>query len=459
MKRAASPVTADLHYLSLHAAAVRIADRSLSPVALVEACIARCEALQPTHHAFITFTFEAARDAARLAQQEIAAGRHRGPLHGIPIAHKDILQTAGVRTTAHSRLLQDWVPGEDAVAVQLLDRAGAISLGKTACHEFAFGTPDPDEPFPAARNPWNTDHMPGSSSSGSGAAVAAGMVMGATGTDTGGSVRHPAAACGIVGMKPTYGRVSLEGVIPLAPSLDHVGPLTRSVRDNALMLQALAGRGAPDFAASIGAPVRRMRVGVPERFIATVDHSAEVCAAFDRALAVLQALGVELVPIAPEGLDAAFDAANLIIAYEAARYHRDDLQRQPEKFGPALRQRLLRGAACSDAEYAAARERAAALKQTYAALFADGLAAIASPGREAPAETMEQLYANPAGKRGITNRVYSLTGSPAITLPMGFSATGLPLAIQLAAAHGAEPLLYQLAEAYEHKAGWSLMHP
>lgn len=452
-------MTAELLYLSLHEAATRIADRSLSPVALVEACIARCTALQPTHHAFITFTFEAARGAARMAQQEIDAGRYRGPLHGIPIAHKDILQTAGVRTTAHSRLLQDWVPGQDAVAVQLLDQAGAISLGKTACHEFAYGTPDPDEPFPAARNPWNTAHMPGSSSSGSGVAVAAGMVMGATGTDTGGSVRHPAAACGIVGMKPTYGRVSLEGVIPLAPSLDHVGPLTRTVRDNALLLQALAGRGAPDFAASLDSPVRGKRIGVPEHFIATVDHSAEVSAAFERALQDLQAMGVELVSIAPEGLDAAFDAANLIIAYEAARYHRENLQRQPEKFGPALRQRLLRGAAVTDAAYAAARERAAALKRTYAALFADGIDAIASPGREAPAETMEQLYANPVGKRGITNRIYSLTGSPAITLPMGFSASGLPLAIQLAAAHGAEPLLYQLAGAYERKAGWSMFHP
>jgi len=449
----------DLHYLSLHEAAARIADRSLSPVTLVEACMERCTALQPTHHAFITFTFEAARDAAQVAQQEIAAGRYRGPLHGIPIAHKDMLQTAGVRTTAHSRLLQDWVPDQDAVAVQLLDQAGAISLGKTACHEFAFGTPDPDEPFPAARNPWNTEHMPGSSSSGSGVAVAAGMVMAATGTDTGGSVRHPAAACGIVGMKPTYGRISLEGVIPLAPSLDHVGPLTRTVRDNALMLQVLAGQGAPDFSALLGAPVWGKRLAVPEHFIATVDHTAEVSAAFGQALQVLQALGVELVAIAPEGLEAAFDAGNLIIAYEAARYHGDDLQRQPEVFGPALRQRLIRGAAVSDAEYAAALARAAALKRTYAALFADGIHAIASPGREAPAETMAQLYANPAGKRGITNRIYSLTGSPAITLPMGFSASGLPLAIQLAAAHGAEPLLYQLADAYEREAGWSLLHP
>ena len=448
-----------LHYLSLHEAAARIADRSLSPVALVEACIERCAELQPKHHAFITFTFDAARAAARLAQQEIEAGRYRGPLHGIPIAHKDVLLTAGVRTTAHSRLLQDWVPIEDAVAVQLLDQAGAISLGKTACHEFAFGNPDPDEPFPAARNPWNTAHMPGSSSSGSGVAVAAGMVMGATGTDTGGSVRHPAAACGIVGMKPTYGRVSLEGVIPLAPSLDHLGPLTRTVRDNATMLQALAGQGAPDFAALLGLPVRGLRVGVPERFIATIDHTAEVSAAFERALEVLQGLGLELVSIAPEGLHAAFDAGNVIIAYEAARYHRNDLQRQPEKFGRALRQRLLRGAAVTDAEYAAARERASALKHTYAALLAERVDAIASPGREAPAETMEQLYANPAGKRGITNRIYSLTGSPAITLPMGFSASGLPLAIQLAAAHGAEALLYQLSDAYERSAGWSDLHP
>ncbi|MDB5840025.1 MAG: gatA 2, partial [Herminiimonas sp.] len=286
-------MTVPLHYLTIGQAACRIAAGELSPVDLVEACLARIEAIDPTLHAFITVTAERARQEARQAAQEIRAGRYRGPLHGIPIAHKDMLLTEGVRTTAHSMLLKDWVPDADAAAVTRLKQAGAISLGKTACHEFAFGSPAADDVFPAARNPWNPDHMPGSSSSGSGAAVAAGLVMAATGTDTGGSVRHPAAACGIVGMKPTYGRVSLHGVIPLAPSMDHVGPMTRNVADNALLLQALAGhdprdagcveRKVPDFSGGIDCPIRGLRIGVPRREIDAQPHAPEVLAAFAEA--------------------------------------------------------------------------------------------------------------------------------------------------------------------------------
>jgi aspartyl-tRNA(Asn)/glutamyl-tRNA(Gln) amidotransferase subunit A len=267
-------------------------------VALVQSCLKRIAQLDASLHAFITVTADSALREAHQAESQIRAGRYLGPLHGIPICHKDMLLTAGVRTTAHSKLLENWIPDRDASVVTRLKQAGAISLGKTACHEFAFGSPGTDEAFPAARNPWNLAHMPGSSSSGSGAAVSAGMVMAATGTDTGGSVRHPAAACGIVGMKPTYGRVSLHGVIPLAPSMDHVGPMTRTVADNALLLQAMAGhdtqdshcvdREVPDYLEYVGRSMRGLRLGVPRRYIDGQPHVPEVLAAFAEAQRVLR---------------------------------------------------------------------------------------------------------------------------------------------------------------------------
>ena len=461
--------TTPLHYLTIGQAAQLVARGALSPVQLVEASLARIDALGPALHAFITVTADSARREAQQAEQEIRAGRYRGPLHGIPIAHKDILFTEGVRTTAHSRLLADWVPSEDAAAVTRLKQAGAISVGKTACHEFAFGSPSHDDAFPAARNPWNIDHMPGSSSSGSGAAVAAGLCMAATGTDTGGSVRHPAAACGIVGMKPTYGRVSLHGVIPLAPTMDHVGPMTRDVADNALLLQALAGhdprdpcsaqRAVPDFLSGIGQPIRGLRVGVPRRYINVQPHAIEVLEAFSEAKRVLQSLGAHLVDIDPPGLESAFDVGSLIIAYEAYQYHAENLQRCPGKFGLALRLRLERGAAHTDAAYEASLAQARALRATYAGLFASTVDVVISPGRETPAETMAQLMSDPVGKRSVTNRIYSVTGSPAITLPMGYSGDGLPLALQIAADHFCEARLYQVAAAYENAAGWYERHP
>lgn len=459
-------MTLPLHYLSIEEAATRIQDGSLSPVALLDVVLSRISELEPTHHAFITLTEEQARDDALEAEKEIKAGRYRGMLHGIPIAHKDVLCTKGVRTTAHSHVLRDWVPEESAEAVENLREAGSISVGKTACHEFGYGTPTPDDPFPPARNPWNVDHMPGSSSSGSGAAVAAGMVFGATGTDTGGSVRHPAAACGIVGMKPTYGLVSLKGVLPLAPNLDHVGPLTRNVRDNAWMLGALAASGgqgtsrrAAEFIARIGQPIDGLRIGVPRRFIETVPHDEEVLIAFERALRELEGLGARVVDIDPEGLDEAFDTANTIIAKEAYDYHAETFASHPERFGHPLRTRLERAATLPDSAYEAAIARMKAIRATYADLFAHTVDVVASPGREAAAETMEALMGNPVGKRGVTNRIYSLTGSPAITLPMQLGEGSLPLALQLAAHHHQEAMLYQVAAAYEKAAGWHLLHP
>jgi len=457
-----------LHYLSIAEAAGLIRSRRLSATELVQAHLDRIGALDPRLHAFITVTADRALAEAREADLELHRGQCRGPLHGIPIAHKDLFWTNGVRTTAHSALLADWVPSEDAGVVARLQEAGAISLGKLALHEFAFGSPGPDEAFPAARNPWNLDYTPGSSSSGSGTAVAAGLCMGATGTDTGGSVRHPAAVCGVVGMKPTFGRVGMHGVIPLSSTLDHAGPLTRTVRDNALMLQAMAGHDprdrrsakqpVPDFQRLIGRPVRGVRIGVPRRLIESTPHDPETLAAFAGAERVLRELGAEIRDVDVSGLDQADEVAKLILVYEAYRYHRPSLAAEPANFGAAFRKRISKGAEYASADYHAAIGEAAKLRAAYAATFASGVALIISPSRERPADTMDELLANPT-KRGVTYRMYNLTGLPALSLPMGFSSRGLPLGLQIAADHFEEELLYQLAAAYEEAAGWRDRHP
>lgn len=464
MTAASSP----LHYLSIGEAARLLKGRELSPVELVRAHLERIEALDRKLHAFITVTADKALSEARAAEREIAAGHYRGPLHGIPIAHKDIVWTRGVRTTAHSALLKDWMPPESATVADRLCEAGAITLGKASLHEFAYGTPAADDVFPPALNPWNLAHAPGSSSSGSAAAVAAGFAMAATGTDTGGSVRHPASVCGIVGMKPTFGAVSMHGVIPLAPTLDHVGPLTRTVRDNALLLQVMAGpdpkdpwcstEAPPDFGADVGKPVRGLRLGMPRSFIETYPHLPEVVQGYERTLQVFRELGVELREIDSPGAQDAIDALNVIIAYESYRYHRVDFEAHPEQYGAVLRERLRKASAVTAAEYDAALAKKRKVSAAFRELMGDGIDAIVSPGRETPADTMSEMMSNPT-RRPVTNRVYSITGMPAITIPMGFNAAGLPLALQIGAAHHSEPLVYRIAAAYEDVTRWHERHP
>ena len=455
-------------YLSIGEAAPLIRSGRLSSLDLTREHLERIEALDRRLHAFITVTREMALEAAQRADEEILAGRYRGPLHGVPIAHKDIVWTKGIRTTAHSRFLRDWIPGENAAVFERLRDAGAVCLGKTALHEFAFGSPGPDEAFPAARNPWNTAHAPGSSSSGSGAAVAAGLCMGATGTDTGGSIRHPASVCGIVGMKPTFGRVSAYGVIPLAPSLDHVGPMTRTVRDNAIMLQVMAGydardpcsadRPVPDFQRLIGRSIRGMRLGIPRRFIEANPHEPEMLVAFSGAERLVRELGAATRDIDVPGLQQASDVTALVMTYEAYRYHKANLEAHPGQFGTTFKQRVLKATQYREDDYALALAKGKALRAEYASVFASGIDLIISPGREGPADSLAQLLADPA-KRGVTNRMYNLSGMPALTLPMGFSSQGLPLGLQIAAPHFAEEMIYRLAAAYESAAGWCERHP
>jgi aspartyl-tRNA(Asn)/glutamyl-tRNA(Gln) amidotransferase subunit A len=462
-------VTAPLHWLTIEEAARLLGRRELTSVDLVSAHIERIARIQPKLNAFITITADSALEAARRADVEISAGRYRGPLHGIPIAHKDLVATRGVKTTAHSGLLRDWIPQEDAHVYALLEKAGAISLGKTALHEFAFGSPGQDEAFPAARNPWNIDHMPGSSSSGSGAGVAAGLFMGATGTDTGGSVRHPAAVCGVVGAKPTYGRVSCHGVLPLAKSFDTVGPIARTVLDAALMLQPMAGHDArdsnsadepvPDFRSLIGQAIRGQRIGIPRRFIASIEHTSEILKAFEEAERVFRSLGAELVDVLPDGLEESHDAGSLIITYEAYQYHKANLAQRPEAFAENFRARFVKAPAITEENYRDAMAKVKRVRDSVQQLFAAGVSAIVNPGRERPAQTMLELISEPLGKRSLALRMFSVTGNPALVLPMGFSNAELPLGMQVAAAHFREDVLFQIGHAFETATPWHRRHP
>ncbi|HEX2173617.1 MAG TPA: amidase, partial [Dehalococcoidia bacterium] len=457
-----------LYFLTIAEAAELIRTRRLSPVELTRAILDRIEALDGSLHAYITVTADAALRQAAQAEAEIAAGRYRGPLHGIPIAHKDIVWTKGVRTTAHSKLLADWVPAEDATVVRLLDEAGAVNLGKLSCHEFACGTPNVEEPFPAALNPWNLSYSPGGSSSGSGTAVAAGLALGAIGTDTGGSIRHPSAVCGIVGMKPTHGRVSAYGVIPLSTTLDHVGPMTRTVRDNAIMLQVLAGYDpkdpesvdapVPDYLAGIEDGVKGLRLGVPEPFLATIDNHPEVLAAFQTAREVLGDLGAAIRPLEIAGLEELPEAQNTIMLYEAYQYHRQDLAERPELFGAPVRDRIIKGADYSPDDYRAALEARARIQASYGRALEE-VDLILSPGREAPAVSMADLMAQPMAVRGVSTRMYNLTGLPALVQPAGFSSDRLPLSLQLAGRPFDEALIYRAAQAYEAATEWTERHP
>jgi aspartyl-tRNA(Asn)/glutamyl-tRNA(Gln) amidotransferase subunit A len=293
--------------------------------------------------------------------------------------------------------------------------------------------------------------------------------MGAVGTDTGGSIRHPAAVCGIVGMKATYGRVSSFGVLPLAASLDHAGPMTRTVRDNAIMLQAMAGHDArdptsvnrpvPDFSAAIGQGIRGLRIGVPRRFQASVPHDPEVLDAFEAALRVLHDLGAVLCDIEVDGLADAESAGSVLLIREAWLHHRADLERTPGLYGASFRARLAPGATFTEARLQAANAACTRLRRGYDAVFAAGIDAIVSTARESPADTMASLYAETIGHRPATNRMYNITGMPAMAMPMGFTRAGLPTGLQFAGPLWSEPLLYRVAAAYEDATPWHARHP
>ncbi len=368
----------ELTALTITEAAGLLARSEISPVELTQAFLRRIEDLNRALNCFITLTAEVALQSARQAEAEIRGGDYRGTLHGIPLALKDLYETRGVRTTAGSKFFADNVPSTDAVAVERLNIAGAILLGKLNMHEIALGVTNNNPHFGACHNPWNLDCTPGGSSGGSAAALAAGLCLGSLGSDTGGSIRIPASLCGVVGLKPTYGRVSLRGVIPLSWSLDHAGPMARRVKDAAVLLQAIAGYDPldpasvdvqmPDYLAEIDQGVRGWRIALAnDAFLTRAD--AEVLEVVHAAAQVFTRLGAEVTPTGlPNGRDAALNNG-LIVTSEAAAFHHQRLAVHPEDFGADVRQRLQTGAAYTSTEYVLARRTQAELRRLFELFF------------------------------------------------------------------------------------------
>lgn len=446
------------HQLSLAQASAQIAAGKLSPVELLEDCLTRIAALDPKLNAFIRLTEEEARAGAQAAEAEIARSGPRSALHGIPVGIKDIIDLAGYPTTCHSRQRLDHVADRDAAVVALLRAAGAVFPGKLSTHEFAIGGPAFDLPFPPARNPWNPAHHPGGSSSGSGAAVAGRMMPAALGTDTGGSVRHPASHCGLVGLKPTYGLVSREGVFPLAFSLDHVGPLTRTVEDSALMLNVMSG-GHEDYTRELGKGLKGLRIGFVRHFHETdTPADAEMAAALEAAAKLIEAegaivRGITLPPLAE------FAAVNrTILQSEAAVVHEEWLKTRPGHYAGVTRRRLLPGLFIPAVDLMhAARHRTKLIAAVEAAFSEVDLLLTASSMDPAcridDTEAVERTYPRQA------RTAFNVTGHPAITLMSGLSSGGLPLSVQFVAPAWREALLFRAAAGYEALAGFKGMRP
>ncbi|MDX2159148.1 MAG: amidase [Hyphomicrobiaceae bacterium] len=459
----------DLAYLGLAEAGHLIAARKLSPVELTDALIARIERLDPMFHAFIRQMPEQARAAARTAEAEIMAGRRRGPMHGIPVGLKDIIDLEGVPTTCHSRIFVDHSAKSDAEVTRRLKDGGAVIMGKLSTHEFAIGGPSFDLPWPPAVNPWGGAHFPGGSSSGSGVALAAGMMPAALGTDTGGSVRNPASMCGIVGLKPTYGRVSRRGVFPLAFSLDHVGPMTRSVLDNALLLNVLAGHDPQDpgsadvatldYAAEIGLDLKGLVIGHVRHFY-DGDEKAhpEQLAALDAAADVMRKLGAEVREIRLPPLQVYTACNRTILASESYAIHRRFLQERPKDYGALARQRILTGAGLTAADYIdALRQRARLIAETETAMA--GLDAIVTASSMDPAPRIDDAEACARVYPRQARQPFNITGQPALAMPAGFSSDGLPLSVQIVGHNWQEARVYRIAHAYEHATGWARRRP
>jgi aspartyl-tRNA(Asn)/glutamyl-tRNA(Gln) amidotransferase subunit A len=459
----------DLHWLGAAEAAAAIRARRLSLVELTQALLDRIERLDPKLHVFIRLDADAAIAAAKAAEAEIAAGRPRGPLHGVPVGIKDIIDVAGLPTTCHSKILADNVAAEDAVCVARLRGAGAIVLGKLSTHEFAIGGPSFDLPWPPARNPWNTDHHPGGSSSGSGAGVAAGLFPMALGSDTGGSVRNPASACGIVGLKPTYGLVSRRGVFPLSFTLDHVGPLTRTVSDNALLLEVVAGHDPLDpgsaaapagrYAAGLEQGVRGLRIGFVRHFHETdLPADPEVAAALENVAGTLQRLGAEIRDIRLPSLGEFAAVNRVILNSEAWAIHAPWLRERPGDYGQLARRRLLAGAFLGAGDYVQASRRRLemigavedALREVDVLLCAS---AMDPPSRIEDAAETERTYPRQA------RTPFNVTGHPALAMMAGLSSRGLPLSVQFVGRNFAEATLFQVARAWERAAGIDTRHP
>ena len=458
----------ELHDLTIAELSALIAARTLSPVELTEALIRHIEHHDSQTHAFITRTFEVASRQARDAETEIAAGRYRGPLHGVPFALKDIYDTRGILTSGHSRVFIDRIPREDATTTRKLYEAGAVLLGKLATHEMAHAGPSFDLPWPPARNPWNLERFTGGSSSGSGAAVAAGMVPVALGSDTGGSIRGPASLCGVVGLMPTFGLVGRTGVITNSYTFDHCGPLVRTVEDAALVLQALAGHDPADpgslaapipiYKDALGGDLRGLRIGVlRHHWEDDVPASADVRRAMDAALEILQALGATLEECRVRPLAEYFDVKIIIAESEIFSVHQANLIARPKDFGADFRSRVLPSVLFTANDYVqATRERRRMVLEMHP--LYDKFDAFVTAGMgEAP--RLSDYRSLSFWQKPSLLTAWNVTGQPVLALPNGFGQSGLPLGMQILGRPFGETTILRIGHAYERATDWHTRRP
>jgi aspartyl-tRNA(Asn)/glutamyl-tRNA(Gln) amidotransferase subunit A len=456
--------------LSIGEAAEQLRTRQLSPVELVRAVLDRVDAVEDRVRAYVTVLHEPALAEARAAEQAILAGAYRGPLHGIPIAVKDLYDTAGVRTTSSSRVRADHVPSRDAAAVERLRAAGAVIVGKTVTHEFAYGVVSRP-----TRNPWNLDHIPGGSSGGSGAALAADACLGALGTDTGGSIRIPSSATGVAGLKPTYGRVSKYGVTPLSWSLDHAGPMARAVADLALLLGLLAGRDprdptsarepVGDYTAGLRAGVRGLRLGLPTNYF-FADCDPEVEAAVRAAARVLGEQGADVREVTIPDLDPAPAAEFGIVIPEASAIHQQLLRRQAADYGEDVRVFLEAGELYLATHYLKAQRVRALVTAGLRRAFR-GLDALLTPTLPQPAARHDQTgFRGPSGAEEPVINAYvrtccpfNLSGQPALSVRCGFTRAGLPIGLQIVGRPFDEATVLRVGAAYESATDWHRRTP
>ena len=464
----------ELCYMSAGELSRLIRDRQVSPVEVIDAHLARIEATEPTLNSFITLLPEHARDAARRAEAQIQAGNYRGPLHGIPVGLKDLFNTAGVRTTSGSRILDNFIPTEDCTVAARFQQVGAILLGKLNMHQFAYGPTGENFDYGHMHNPWNPELVTGGSSGGSGSAAAAGQCTITMGSDTGGSVRIPAALCGIVGHKPTYGLVSRAGLTALSWRLDHPGPMVRTVEDAALTMNVIAGhdpadsatttRELPDYTAALTGSVEGLRIGVVrEYFEAPLDSEVET--AVRAAIAQLSEMGATVTEVSlPMFADAQAISGTILMA-EAAAYHRDLLAKDGDKLTPSVRLRLEAGLFVTAADYLKAQQARARFNYEMSRVLRDVdlLAGPSEPITAPPILATEvdigERTVGTVGALTQYTRPYNISGTPAITVPCGFSQAGMPIGLQLAGRPYDDATVLRAAHAYEQATDWHRRRP
>ncbi|MBI4200281.1 MAG: amidase [Chloroflexi bacterium] len=463
----------DVAYLTVAQLGDLLRARKLSPVELLRALLDRIGERDRSLHAFIALTDKAAMEEARAAEQAVVSGAYLGPLHGVPVGIKDLFWAKGVATTAGSRILARYVPIEDATSVARLRSAGGVVVGKLNMHEFAFGITGTNPHYGTPSNPWGPDRLPGGSSSGSAVALAAGLLPAATGSDTGGSIRVPAALCGVVGLKPTYGRVSRYGAIPLAWSLDHVGPMARTVEDTAILLGAMAGHDSrdptssalpvPDYRAAMKQGVRGLRAGILYEWMAAVQPG--VLRAVEAAVRVLEEMGIAVQQVSLPVLEEAAAVSTAVLGSEAAAFHRRWLREQPEAYSQEVLARLQANLQIPAVEYLRGQQGRRRLIQRVLGAM-EPLDVLVAPMTPITAPRLGEVAVTIHGEERTTqalltlfSRLFNITGLPAISVPCGFDEQGLPVGLQIAGKPFQEATVLRVAYAYEQATPWHSMRP